>query len=654
MAQELETLVVRLEAQMRSYEREMNRARTITARNMRAIEKDTVTSGQKFTAIMTSAGQRAANGLMTGLAVLGAGGLVAGIGFQALVDTARAAAGELAKIGDVAGKIGVTAEQLQALQFASEQNAGSVEAVNSGLTRFAAGLADASAGGGELYKILQANNVAFTDASGKLLPTTTLLERYADLVKNARTPQEQLELAVRAFGRAAGPELLGLLKQGSSGLQEMMQHARDSGAVLDNELIAKAQEIDDKFAAISRTVGQQVKGAIVSAASALSEFSSILDKVRNYQTQLGNPNAPTGEQYRQDARIKELQGLLARQNGRRTSTTSAFESELRDLIELRKQTALKNLPAPQIQAQPKLPSLVGTEAPQPAKPTILPASGDGMSKAQKEAERLAESYQQMVLVANQRIENLRLEQQTLGLTTAEAERLRFEQDLLNDAQRDGITLTDAQRATISQLAATYGTLSAALETAEEAHAKQQQMMQDFQGIATESLQGIAADIMAGVDAAEALDNALKRVAARLIDMALDQAITSLFKNMNGAGGGNILSSIIGAVTGQRASGGSVQSGGTYLVGENGPELLRMGRNGMIKPNSVVGRGGGGGGVEVHVHEAEGTRSGVRTSRGPNGPRIDVQIEQMLGGMIAEGRFDKQLKGRFGMSPARGR
>ncbi|NBJ13345.1 hypothetical protein [Microvirga arsenatis] len=636
MAQELETLVVRLEAQMRSYEREMNRARTVTARNMRAIEKDTVTSGQKFTAIMTNAGRTAAAGLVTGLSVLGAGGLVAGLGFSALVDTARAAAAELAKIGDVAEKVGVTAEALQALQFASEQNAGSVEAVNSGLVRFAAGLADASAGGGELYKILQANNVAFTDANGRLLPVLSLLEQFADLVKNARTPQEQLELAVRAFGRAAGPELLGMLKQGSAGLREMMQEAKDSGAVLENELIEKARRIDDQFAKIARTVGMNVKGAIVSAAASLGEFAALLDKVKGYRENLGGANVPSPEEFGLDQQIKTIQGLLARQNGRRTSITADKEAELRDLLELRKQRALKNLPAPQVQTQPALPSLVGTQPPQPAKPTILPASGDGMSKAQKEAERLAESYQQMVLVANQRIENLRLEQQTLGLTTAEAERLRFEQDLLNDAQRDGITLTDAQRATISQLAATYGTLSAALETAEEAHAKQQQMMQDFQGIATESLQGIAADIMAGVDAAEALDNALKRVAARLIDMALDQAITSLFKNMNGAGGGNFLSSIVGAITGQRASGGSVQSGGTYLVGENGPELLRMGRNGMIKPNSALGKGAGGGGLQVVVNNNANTQVSTRQTQGPQGPRLEVQIDEMVAAALMRG------------------
>lgn len=46
--------------------------------------------------------------------------------------------------------------------------------------------------------------------------------------------------------------------------------------------------------------------------------------------------------------------------------------------------------------------------------------------------------------------------------------------------------------------------------------------------------------------------------------------------------------------GARASGGSVDAYGTYLVGEQGPELLRMGaRGGAITPNSALGGGGRG-------------------------------------------------------------
>jgi len=48
-------------------------------------------------------------------------------------------------------------------------------------------------------------------------------------------------------------------------------------------------------------------------------------------------------------------------------------------------------------------------------------------------------------------------------------------------------------------------------------------------------------------------------------------------------------------SGGRASGGSVSAGGSYLVGERGPEMLTMGSDGYVTPNNKLG------GVTVHLH-----------------------------------------------------
>jgi hypothetical protein len=124
--------------------------------------------------------------------------------------------------------------------------------------------------------------------------------------------------------------------------------------------------------------------------------------------------------------------------------------------------------------------------------------------------------------------------------------------------------------------------------------------------------------------------------------------------MFGGGGGNIFSSLLSGFGGARASGGPVQSGKTYLVGEQGPELVQFGRNGTVIPNSALPRGGSGGGMQVVINNNAGAQVQTRQTNGPNGPRLEVQIEQMLGGMIADGRLDKSLKGRFGVSPMGGR
>lgn len=53
---------------------------------------------------------------------------------------------------------------------------------------------------------------------------------------------------------------------------------------------------------------------------------------------------------------------------------------------------------------------------------------------------------------------------------------------------------------------------------------------------------------------------------------------------------NEASNELAALSGARASGGPVSSGGTYLIGEKGPELLTMGGNGYVTPNSALGGG----------------------------------------------------------------
>ncbi|KVN92534.1 phage tail tape measure protein [Burkholderia ubonensis] len=72
------------------------------------------------------------------------------------------------------------------------------------------------------------------------------------------------------------------------------------------------------------------------------------------------------------------------------------------------------------------------------------------------------------------------------------------------------------------------------------------------------------------------------------------AISGLFKYGEDALPG-LFSSAMAAVTGTRANGGTVDGDGTYLVGENGPELFRPGTSGTIIPNNAISSGNSGGG-----------------------------------------------------------
>ncbi|KXF78538.1 hypothetical protein ATN84_01730 [Paramesorhizobium deserti] len=536
MATDIERLVVQLSADIKGYERALARANGETNRRAKQIENRFSKLNKTISASMSNFGK----GLLAGVA--------GGLSFGAIVSGAQSAASALAKIGDEAQRVGVTASTLQALQFSAEQAKGSAEAVTTGLVRFASGLADASGEGGELYKVLRANGVAFQDSEGKIKPTLDLFKSYADLVKNARTPQEQLEFAVRAFGRAAGPELLGLLKEGSGGIEALMQRAQDAGAVLDDELIAKAQEINDKFAEIARTVGTQVKGAIVSVVAALRDFANSPQLI----------GARTAEQI--ESRISTIQSEIDRLQKLEADARAQFPNALPSAFEgntaaiARYRDELEGLKT--TLASMKAVELPTADPEKPGKPSILPPGGSGGSKSDKNAlaaERLAKSYNQIVIAARGRIETLKVEQQALGLTEVEAEKLRFEQDLLNAAAQRGIKLTPEQTAQLKTLAGEYANLSIAIDKAAE---KAEEMAEFQKGLT----RGIVDGFIEGRKAADVFADALSKIGDKLLDLAFD----GLFDTKASGGAGFSFLKLLGFDKGgivHAATGGQIRGPG---------------------------------------------------------------------------------------------
>lgn len=208
-------------------------------------------------------------------------------------------------------------------------------------------------------------------------------------------------------------------------------------------------------------------------------------------------------------------------------------------------------------------------------------SSRGSSAGGSAASSSPDTYTEEIRQIQEATRALELEFQMLGKSNAEREKARMIMEVENALRRDGKTLTDDQRANVEQLAEAYAQMS---EKLKDANATQQELQQ----LASATMKGFVSDLMSGVSAAEALQNALKRVADRLLDMVL----------FGGDGKGGIFGSILNAILPKRAMGGPVESGKTYLVGERGPELVRFGRNGTVVPNSAIRSQGGGGAVNV--------------------------------------------------------
>lgn len=125
----------------------------------------------------------------------------------------------------------------------------------------------------------------------------------------------------------------------------------------------------------------------------------------------------------------------------------------------------------------------------------------------------------------------------------------------------------------------------------------------LQGVAVQGLQGITDGLAAAITGTQKWGDVFKNVAtqilADLIKIQLEQRVVGLIGNaisglIGGGGPSPVFADNIPSLGDlpARAAGGPVLPGGTYLVGEKGPELLRMGGGGgTIVPHDQVGGGG---------------------------------------------------------------
>ena len=136
---------------------------------------------------------------------------------------------------------------------------------------------------------------------------------------------------------------------------------------------------------------------------------------------------------------------------------------------------------------------------------------------------------------------------------------------------------------------------------------------------------------------DAMSKVLGNLRDKLIDLALNKAISGIGSALSGGGG---FTGFLGGLFKER--GGPVSAGGAYVVGERGPEILQMGsKGGNIIPNSQI--GGGGGVTNVVTVNVDASGSSVEGNEGQanefgNALAAAIQAElinqQRAGGLLS--------------------
>lgn len=192
----------------------------------------------------------------------------------------------------------------------------------------------------------------------------------------------------------------------------------------------------------------------------------------------------------------------------------------------------------------------------PTRPADLGRSGSKSTVA---------TYKEIQQAADERIAQLRVEQQALGMTTAAAEAFRLEAELLNQAAQEGIKLTPKQLEDLKAKAAAYGEISAQIEQTRTKQQEMDQAIADAKGMTTNFFSGIGQDLLSGVSAVDALKDAFGRLEQQLLDMALNVLLQKLFAMLlPGAGPTNIIGGAgpMAVPTFGKATGGPISGPGT--------------------------------------------------------------------------------------------
>lgn len=609
MADGTTVLLVKLEAQFDQFQRSMAKLNGDVVKTHRNVESN-------FAKISESA-----KGLGKGL-LLGLGGGVLFAGLEEIPEVLKRVVDKVAQIGVESEKIGLPTDQLQQLRLMGEQAGIGIDAVDSALEKFSKNIGLAAHGFGDLLPDLKANNIALTDAAGKQRPLNDLIRDFANLIRNAKSPQDAAVLATRAFGRA-GEDLIPVLKGGADAIDRFQESAsRTSGKIISPEDIERARELKERFDELTAVVTTFIESSLVEFAdTSVREFERIAEGAEKLRKILSEPPADQVNEWKQQIELLREQ-------------IQALQAQAADGINIRIETAQAEAQIAELQrkiagAQAAVTgrgtftpnSLDKTKddrelAPSAVTPTVItnkPLPHHGGSDPQK-------SFDKEIDAIHKRTAALAAETATLGQGIAVQERAKIEAELFTSAQDKGLisakqfktvedllgasldTLTPKQARLREQILSTSQAYAQAAAQAADAKQQQDLLFQSQQAFAEEGESGIERLIVDHEKLGDVLQDTIKWLEAAALKAALlgQGPLASLFGTAQAASaGGNGLGGLLGSLFGGfKAGGGNVEAGRAYVVGEKRPEIFVPRSPGRIVPDASWGNGSVG---DMHIH-----------------------------------------------------
>lgn len=171
-------------------------------------------------------------------------GAVAGFIGEQILDLGKEFA-EFSEQTEIAGqKSGMTAEEIQKLDFAAKMSGVSAQQMQEGMVRLSRAMLNAEQGSKQAENAFKSFGLSADEL--KNMSLDEVLSSVADRFSEWQDGAEKTALATQLFGRA-GADLIPVLNKGSSGLEELKQRAEELGVVLSGEDIEAGAKLAEKF-----------------------------------------------------------------------------------------------------------------------------------------------------------------------------------------------------------------------------------------------------------------------------------------------------------------------------------------------------------------------------------------------------------------------
>ncbi len=593
MAIEVERLIATLEAKMDKFEKSLAKASGTADRQFKKVED----RGKRMEKTLAGLGVASFKGLASGAVA----SLAPLLSLTAAVQGAKAALQEFGDIADDAKASGLDAEFFQGLAYQAQLGGVAYDQLSSALATFAKNSGLAVVGKGKMVTALKALNPELLENIRSAATQAERVKIVADAINAEADASRRAAIATAAFGEA-GSKLAGVFEGGADQIERLQVSAKNLGLIVDRELIARADQLGDEYDTTAKIVDLKLKRALVNLGPVLIWLTGLAGGVAE---QLGQAVDGLNAIERRatatlEARLKGIDDQIAVGNDPMQSPNLAQATPFDPAaLEAERASIMKELRA---RALGNLTSQLTALAVAPEDTATLDEI-DSRNKAADAAIKQAEAVKKLTA-------DLGLERQQLFMTAEQ-------QAAVNAVSSAGIDISSEQGQKLVELAL--------------ANEQLKNSMQAVNDIARTAIGTFVDDLKQGKSAADALTNALGKIADKLLDMALDNAISGLVGNLFGAfGGGGIggLKSVpgLGGLTGsvsylRRAKGGPVVAGKPYMVGEKGPEMIVPSQSGRVIPN------GAGSNIIINI-DAKGAEIGVEQ-------KIALAIKQVVPKMIQE-------------------